>query len=64
MLSIGQFSKLSRVTTKMLRYYDEIDLLKPAYINHENGYCYYHTQQFIIILFINKLKKYNNIHFN
>ena len=29
MLKIGDFSKLSRITIRMLRYYDEIDLLKP-----------------------------------
>ena len=32
MLKIGLFSKLSRVSIRMLRYYDEIGLLHPAYI--------------------------------
>ncbi|MFQ6059022.1 MAG: MerR family DNA-binding transcriptional regulator, partial [Anaerolineae bacterium] len=30
MFKIGEFSKLSQVTVKTLRYYDEIGLLKPA----------------------------------
>jgi len=30
MFKIGEFSKLSHVTVKTLRYYDEIGLLKPA----------------------------------
>ena len=30
MLKIGDFSKLSRVSIRMLRYYDEIGLLKPV----------------------------------
>ena len=30
MLKIGDFSKLSRVSVRMLRSYDEIGLLKPA----------------------------------
>ena len=30
MLKIGDFSKLSRVSIRMLRHYDEIGLLKPA----------------------------------
>lgn len=30
MLKIGEFSKLSRVSVRMLRPYDEIGLLKPA----------------------------------
>ena len=29
MLKIGEFSKLSRVSVRMLRHYDEIGLLKP-----------------------------------
>ena len=33
MLSIGAFSKISNVTTKTLRYYDEIGLIKPVYVN-------------------------------
>ena len=32
MLKIGLFSKLSRVSIRMLRYYDEMGLLHPAYI--------------------------------
>ena len=35
MLKIGLFSKLSRVSIRMLRYYDEIGLLHPAYIDPE-----------------------------
>ena len=30
MLKIGDFSKLSRVSIRMLRHYDDIGLLKPA----------------------------------
>ena len=30
MLTIGAFSKISNVTTKTLRYYDEIGLIKPV----------------------------------
>ena len=33
MYRIGEFSKLSKVPVKTLRYYDEIDLLKPELIN-------------------------------
>jgi DNA-binding transcriptional MerR regulator len=29
MYSIGVFSQINKVTTKTLRHYDEIDLLKP-----------------------------------
>lgn len=41
MLKIGVFSKLGRVTVKTLRYWDEIGLLKPDFVNADNGYRYY-----------------------
>ena len=37
MLKIGEFSKLSRVSVRMLRHYDEIGLLKPAEIDRFKG---------------------------
>lgn len=58
MLSIGAFSKISNVTTKTLRYYDEIGLIKPVYVNGENGYRYYSTSQLETVLLIGKLKWY------
>ncbi len=58
MLSIGAFSKMSKVTTNTLRYYDEIGLLKPVKINSETGYRYYDVKQLETILLINKLKHY------
>lgn len=45
MLKIGEFSKLSRVSIRMLRHYDEIGLLKPAYIDPDSGYRYYAEHQ-------------------
>ena len=38
MLKIGEFSKLSRVSVRMLRHYDEIGLLKPAKIDRSTDY--------------------------
>ena len=37
MLKIGEFSKLSRVSIRMLRHYDDIGLLKPALIDDFTG---------------------------
>lgn len=45
MLKIGEFSKLSRVSVRMLRYYDEIGLLKPAEIDRFTDYRYYREDQ-------------------
>ena len=45
MLKIGEFSKLSRVSVRMLRHYDEIGLLKPAEIDTFTDYRYYREDQ-------------------
>ena len=45
MIRIGDFSKLSRVSVKTLRFYDEIDLLKPSEVDRFTGYRYYEYSQ-------------------
>jgi predicted transcriptional regulator YdeE/DNA-binding transcriptional MerR regulator len=45
MLKIGEFSKISQVSVKTLRYYDQLSLLKPAHIDRFNGYRYYSLEQ-------------------
>ena len=47
MLSIGDFSKLSRVPVKTLRYYDEIGLFKPLDVDRFTGYRHYSASQLI-----------------
>lgn len=41
MLKIGEFSKLSRVSVRMLRHYDEVGLLAPSEVDPMTGYRYY-----------------------
>lgn len=45
MYKIGEFSKLSRVPTKTLRYYHQIGLFKPATVDEFTGYRYYTAVQ-------------------
>jgi len=45
MYSIGVFSQINKVTTKTLRHYDEIGLLKPEYVDKSTGYRYYTSSQ-------------------
>lgn len=45
MYRIGMFSKLGMVTIKTLHHYDEVGLLVPAYVDEENGYRYYTSDQ-------------------
>ncbi len=58
MLTIGEFSRICRVSTKTLRYYDQIGLLKPEHVSKESGYRYYEMIQMERLLFIMKLKQY------
>jgi len=45
MIRIGDFSKLSRIPIKTLRYYDEVGLLKPVHVDNFTGYRYYDHEQ-------------------
>ncbi len=45
MIKIGDFSKLSQVSIKALRYYDEMGLLKPIHVDRFTGYRYYSASQ-------------------
>ena len=56
MLKIGEFSKLTGVPIRTLRYYDEIDLFKPAEIDLFTDYRYYKEEQIEDLIIINKLK--------
>ncbi len=59
MLSIGSFSKAANITTKTLRYYDEIGLLRPVYVDSDTGYRYYDVAQLESVLLIGRLKAYD-----
>ncbi len=45
MLKIGDFSALTLVSVKTLRYYDELGLLKPFRVDSATGYRYYSATQ-------------------
>lgn len=44
-LSIGKVAKLKNVSIKSLRYYDEIGVFVPAFINADTNYRYYTEEQ-------------------
>jgi len=55
--TINKLATLSGVTLSTLRFYDEIGLLKPAYVA-DNGYRYYDNVQLLLlqqILFFREL---------
>ncbi len=45
MFKIGDFAKMTQVSVKALRYYDEIGLLRPAYTDPHTDYRYYSADQ-------------------
>lgn len=49
MFKIGEFSKLTQVSIRMLRYYDEIGLLRPASVDLSTGYRMYCASQIPVL---------------
>jgi len=45
MFKIGEFSRLSRVSVRMLRHYDQLGLLTPSQTDRFTGYRYYSAEQ-------------------
>lgn len=45
LLSIGRFAQLAGLTAKALRHYDELGLLRPAYVDDFTGYRWYSLEQ-------------------
>ena len=56
MLKIGDFSKLSRISIRMLRHYDEIGILRPERVDDFTGYRYYSESQLLLAGRIQSLK--------
>jgi DNA-binding transcriptional MerR regulator len=61
MLRIGDFSRLSRVSIKALRYYDDLGLLKPVQVDPDNGYRYYTVEQ---LPRLNRILAYKDLGFS
>lgn len=54
---IGEFSKLTNIPIRTLRYYDSIDLFKPSEVDLFTSYRYYREEQIKDIKLINELKE-------
>lgn len=53
LLSIGDIAKLTGTSVKSFRYYEQIEILKPVYINQETKYRYYSLEQVQLVEIIN-----------
>ena len=58
MLKIGDFSRLANTSVRILRYYDEINLLKPKAVDSNTGYRYYEVNQLDVI---NRISYYKDL---
>ena len=56
MYTIGEIAKLTNLSIQTLRYYDKIELLKPAFVDETTNYRYYTEAQMYYIDLIKSLK--------
>jgi DNA-binding transcriptional MerR regulator len=45
LMPIGRFARRCRLSVKQLRHYDELGLLRPAWVDPDSGYRYYRAEQ-------------------
>ena len=57
LMSIGRFARLTGLTVKALRHYDEVGLLRPAAVDPDTGYRSYASAQVRRAETIRKLRR-------
>jgi DNA-binding transcriptional MerR regulator/effector-binding domain-containing protein len=57
MYSIGEFSKITGLTVKTLRFYDEQGVLKPTCVDEQTGYRYYDARRIELARVIRRLRE-------
>ncbi len=58
MYSIGELAKISGISVKTLRFYDQEGILTPELRNAENGYRYYSDKQMMQVQIIKEMKPF------
>ncbi|WP_079480439.1 MerR family transcriptional regulator [Halobacillus salinus] len=58
MYKISEFAKLTGLSKETLRYYAQVGLLEPAYINPNNHYRYYDDGSYFLALLLGKLRSF------
>lgn len=57
MYKISEFAELTGLSKETLRYYAEVKLLEPAYIDPKNNYRYYDDGSIFLATLLTKLRK-------
>ncbi|QOR68713.1 MerR family transcriptional regulator [Cytobacillus suaedae] len=58
MYKISEFSEMTGLSKETLRYYAEVKLLEPAYIDQINNYRYYDDGSYFLALLLRKLRRF------
>ncbi|MGG1684376.1 MerR family transcriptional regulator [Pseudalkalibacillus sp. NRS-1564] len=58
MYKISEFAQLTGLSKETLRYYAEVKLLEPAYIDPKNRYKYYDDGSYFLALLLGKLRRF------
>lgn len=56
LLSIGEFSRLTQLSVRMLRYYDEHDVLRPTRVDRHSGYRSYSPALLSVARWVRELR--------
>ncbi|MFD1174023.1 MerR family transcriptional regulator [Oceanobacillus picturae] len=58
MYKISEFADITGLTKETLRYYAEVKLLEPAYIDPHNNYQYYDDGSYFLAILLGKLRRF------
>ncbi|KKI90182.1 transcriptional regulator [Bacillus sp. SA1-12] len=58
MYKISEFAEITGLSKETLRYYAEVKLLEPAYINPVNNYRYYDDGSYFLAMLLVKLRSF------
>jgi DNA-binding transcriptional MerR regulator len=56
-MPIGEFSRLTGLSVKALRHYDDLGLLRPAVVDPDTGYRWYAGEQVRVALRVRRLRE-------
>lgn len=58
MYKISEFAELTGLSKDTLRYYAEVKLLEPAYVDPNNNYRYYDDGSYFLAILLVKLRRF------
>ncbi|MCA1321782.1 MerR family transcriptional regulator [Bacillus tianshenii] len=58
MYKVNEFSEMTGLSKETLRYYAEVKLIEPAYIDPKNNYRYYDDGSFFLAILLGKLRRF------